>query len=83
MKNLEHVLDLTRRHNAYLRDRIDLVASNSWISSWARLTMSSLLSNSYCIGLPGARLYGGCDYIDMETPSPGYVWERRSLRDAA
>jgi glycine hydroxymethyltransferase len=65
MKNLEHVLDLTRRHNAYLRDRVDLVASNSWISSWARLTMSSLLSNSYCIGLPGARLYGGCDYIDM------------------
>jgi glycine hydroxymethyltransferase len=65
MHDLEHVLDLTRRHNAYLRDRIDLVASNSWISSWARLTMSSLLSNSYCIGLPGNRLYGGCDYIDM------------------
>lgn len=65
MKNLEHVLDLTRRHNAHLRDRVDLVASNSWVSSWARLTMSSLLSNSYCIGLPGARLYGGCDYIDM------------------
>jgi len=65
MKHLQHVLDLTRRHNSFLQDRIDLVASNSWVSSWARLTMSSLLSNSYCIGLPGSRLYGGCDYIDM------------------
>ena len=65
MADLEHLLDLTRRHNVYLRDRIDLVASNSWISSWARLTMSSLLSDSYCIGLPGNRIYGGCAYIDM------------------
>ncbi|MFM9101200.1 MAG: aminotransferase class I/II-fold pyridoxal phosphate-dependent enzyme, partial [Cyanobium sp.] len=24
-----------------------------------------MLSNSYCIGLPGNRIYGGCDYIDM------------------
>ena len=60
-----HILDLTRRHNSYLEDRVDLVASNSWISNWVRLTMSSLLANSYCIGLPGSRIYGGCDYIDM------------------
>lgn len=65
MQQHHHILDLTRRHNSYLEDRVDLVASNSWISNWVRLTMSSLLSNSYCIGLPGSRIYGGCDYIDM------------------
>lgn len=44
--------------------RVDLVASNSWVSNWARLSLASLLSNSYCIGLPGERLYGGCEAID-------------------
>lgn len=64
MPSLESLLDLTRRHNGALLERIDLVASNSWISNWVRLTMGSLLSNSYCIGLPGQRIYGGCDHID-------------------
>ena len=65
MHNLKHILSLTRGHNRYLRDRVDLVASNSWVSNFARLSMGSYLSNSYCIGLPGQRLYGGCSFIDM------------------
>jgi len=48
-----------------MRDRIDLIASNSCSSNFARLVMGSVLMNSYCIGLPGARLYGGCTFIDM------------------
>lgn len=64
MQALESLLYWTGKHNNYLVDRIDLVASNSWVSNWVRLTMGSLLANSYCIGLPGKRLYGGCDYID-------------------
>lgn len=35
------------------------------MSHWAQLTLASLLSNSYCIGLPGQRLYGGCVAIDQ------------------
>lgn len=61
----QQFLELTRHHNMYLKNRIDLVASNSWVSDFARLTMGSGLSNSYCIGFPGNRLYGGCTYIDM------------------
>lgn len=64
MQDLKRLLGWTSKHNDYLLDRIDLVASNSWISNWARLTMGSLLANSYCIGLPGNRFYGGCEYID-------------------
>jgi glycine hydroxymethyltransferase len=64
MSVLTHLLDLTRRHDDDMQVRIDLVASNSWISHWVRLTMGSLLANSYCIGLPGSRIYGGCDVID-------------------
>lgn len=62
---LHSVLRCVDRHNEDLASRVDLVASNSWISNWARLTLSSLLSNNYCIGLPGQRLYGGCEAIDQ------------------
>ena len=37
MKDLQNILNLTRGHNQYLEERIDLVASNSMISSFARL----------------------------------------------
>jgi glycine hydroxymethyltransferase len=59
------ILDLTRLHNSYVAGRVDLVASNAWVSAYARLAMGSALSNSYCIGFPGNRWYGGCAYIDM------------------
>lgn len=59
------VLNLAHHHNYYMEERIDLVASNSWISNYARLVMSSYLSNNYSIGIPGERLYGGCFYIDI------------------
>ena len=65
MEHLRAILNLTRGHNHYMQDRVDLIASNSWTSQFTRLTMCSLLTNNYCIGLPGNRLYGGCAYIDM------------------
>ncbi len=65
MNDLRTVLNLIRNHNRFVSERVDLIASNSWISQFVRLTMTSSLPNSYCIGLPGNRLYGGCAYIDM------------------
>jgi glycine hydroxymethyltransferase len=63
--NLRQILNLTRGHNQYMEQRVDLIASNAWISQFVRLTMASSLPNNYSIGLPGNRLYGGCSYIDM------------------
>lgn len=65
MKEYKNILSLTRGHNLYMSEKIDLIASNSCISHFTRLAMSSSLINNYCIGLPGARLYGGCTFIDM------------------
>ncbi|MEE8551265.1 MAG: aminotransferase class I/II-fold pyridoxal phosphate-dependent enzyme, partial [Gemmatimonadota bacterium] len=65
MNSLQVVLNLTRNHNRFVSESVDLIAANSWISQFARLAMTSSLSNSYCIGLPGNRLYGGCTYVDM------------------
>ena len=65
LNDLRTVLNLIRNHNRFVSERVDLIASNSWISQFVRLAMTSSLPNSYCIGLPGNRLYGGCAYIDM------------------
>lgn len=65
MRDLALFLNLVRGHNRYVGNRVDLIASNSWISQFVRLVMTSSLPNNYCIGLPGNRIYGGCAYIDM------------------
>ena len=65
MRELNNLLALVRGHDLYMSSKVDLIASNSCISNFARLALSSTLPNNYCIGLPGARLYGGCTYIDM------------------
>ena len=65
MRDLALLLNLVRGHNRYVGNRVDLIASNSWISQFVRLVMTSSLPNNYCIGLPGNRIYGGCAYIDM------------------
>jgi len=65
MKELLNLISLTHGHDLMMSSKVDLIASNSCMSDLTRLAMSSLLSNNYCIGFPGARLYGGCTYIDM------------------
>jgi glycine hydroxymethyltransferase len=65
MEQMSHLLQLVRCHNRFVADRVDLIASNSWVSHFVRMTLASSLPNNYCIGLPGNRLYGGCSYIDM------------------
>ena len=42
----------------------DFVASNSCCSADVKKIMGGSLMNSYCIGLPGERFYGGCSDID-------------------
>jgi len=65
MSSLNAILRSVDAHNQAMVERIDLVASNAWVSERARLALASRLSNSYCIGQPGQRLYGGCAAIDQ------------------
>ena len=51
-------------HQSNQLKSFDLVASNSFVSNSVRSVMGSALMNSYCIGTPGARFYGGCSEID-------------------
>ena len=46
------------------RDHIELIASENFVSETVMEAMGSHLTNKYAEGYPGARYYGGCDYVD-------------------
>ncbi len=46
------------------RDHIELIASENFVSPAVLQAMGSHLTNKYAEGYPGARYYGGCQYVD-------------------
>ncbi len=46
------------------RDYIELIASENFVSRAVMEAMGSPLTNKYAEGYPGARYYGGCQYVD-------------------
>ena len=46
------------------RDHIELIASENFVSEAVLEAMGSHLTNKYAEGYPGARYYGGCQYVD-------------------
>lgn len=47
------------------RDHIELIASENFTSPAVMEAVGSHLTNKYAEGYPGARYYGGCEYVDM------------------
>lgn len=46
-------------------EKIELIASENFVSPAVMATMGSVLTNKYAEGYPGKRYYGGCKYVDM------------------
>ena len=46
------------------QDHIELIASENFVSPAVMEAMGSHLTNKYAEGYPGARYYGGCQYVD-------------------
>ena len=47
------------------RDKIELIASENWVSKAVMAAMGSPLTNKYAEGYPGRRYYGGCEHVDV------------------
>ena len=47
------------------RSHIELIASENFTSRAVMEAMGSHLTNKYAEGYPGARFYGGCEYVDQ------------------
>src|SRR3989344_5167589 len=46
-------------------DKIELIASENYVSETVLEAQGSVLTNKYAEGLPGKRYYGGCEYVDI------------------
>jgi len=49
-----------RQHN-----KIELIASENYVSAAVMEAQGSWLTNKYAEGLPGKRYYGGCEFVDV------------------
>jgi len=46
-------------------EHIELIASENYVSERVLQAQGSVLTNKYAEGYPGARYYGGCEYVDI------------------
>ncbi len=46
-------------------DKIELIASENFVSPCILEAQGSVLTNKYAEGYPGKRYYGGCEYVDI------------------
>ncbi len=57
----EVVMDELKRQ----QNKIELIASENFVSNSVMEAMGSYLTNKYAEGYPAARYYGGCEYVDV------------------
>lgn len=69
MKHLQHadkqVFDAIQQELGRQRDKIELIASENFVSEAVMEAQGSVLTNKYAEGYPGRRYYGGCEYVDI------------------
>ncbi|AJS58571.1 serine hydroxymethyltransferase [Paenibacillus sp. IHBB 10380] len=69
MKYLEQqdkaVANAIQQELARQRDKIELIASENFVSRAVIEATGTVLTNKYAEGYPGRRYYGGCEYVDM------------------
>lgn len=46
------------------RNKIELIASENFVTTAVMEAMGTVLTNKYAEGYPGHRYYGGCEYVD-------------------
>ena len=46
------------------RDGLELIAAENYVSTAVLAAMGSVMTNKYAEGYPGARHYGGCQFVD-------------------
>ncbi|MDQ7063748.1 MAG: serine hydroxymethyltransferase [candidate division KSB1 bacterium] len=57
----EAIIHEIRRQN----DKLELIASENFVSPAVLEAMGQVMTNKYAEGYPGKRYYGGCEYVDV------------------
>ncbi|MBO4359089.1 MAG: serine hydroxymethyltransferase, partial [Erysipelotrichaceae bacterium] len=63
MKDRE-IFELIEKEDQRQHANIELIASENYCSEEVRQATGSILTNKYAEGYPGARYYGGCEFVD-------------------
>jgi len=61
----EEVYEAIRQELNRQRNKIELIASENFVSEAVMEAQGSVLTNKYAEGYPGHRYYGGCEYVDI------------------
>ena len=59
---IHHLIDKEEGRQEY---GLELIASENFVSRAVLEAMGSILTNKYAEGYPGARYYGGCEFVDQ------------------
>lgn len=59
------VAEAIDREEGRQRNKIELIASENFVSRAVMAAQGSVLTNKYAEGYPGHRYYGGCEHVDV------------------
>ncbi len=66
LKNTDkEIYDAIKNELKRERNKIELIASENFVSESVMEAMGSYMTNKYAEGYPGHRYYGGCEYVDI------------------
>lgn len=61
----KEIYDAIQAEKDRQHDKIELIASENFVSEAVMEAMGSVLTNKYAEGYPGKRYYGGCEHVDV------------------
>ena len=64
-KNDPEVFAAVMNETSRQRNKIELIASENFVSETVMEANGTTLTNKYAEGYPGKRYYGGCEHVDV------------------
>lgn len=64
-QNDPEVYEAVMKETNRQRNKIELIASENFVSETVMEANGTVLTNKYAEGYPGKRYYGGCEYVDI------------------
>ncbi|OEF96771.1 serine hydroxymethyltransferase [Desulfuribacillus alkaliarsenatis] len=61
----KEIADLIHKELERQRNKIELIASENFVSKAVMEAAGTVLTNKYAEGYPGKRYYGGCEHVDV------------------
>ncbi len=61
----KQIFDVLKLETERQQDKLELIASENFVSPAVLEAAGTVLTNKYAEGYPGKRYYGGCEFVDM------------------